>query len=195
MTPAAAYFRRVAELLEHLNVTDGTGTRLELEAGVSHVVRLILEAKSAGKKILLVGNGGSSAIASHMQSDLQKSVGVRALVFHDVPLLTATVNDDGYENVFSQPLGLWTEPGDLLIALSSSGKSANILGAVERVKGAGGAVVTLSGFRADNPLRRLGVVNFWVSAESYGLVEAAHTVLTHYLTDCALESRGTEPSR
>jgi D-sedoheptulose 7-phosphate isomerase len=182
---AGAWFRDFAELLERIEVTDASGARQSLDDGAARAIDRILEVRQTRNKVLLVGNGGSAAIVSHMHSDLAKSVGVRALVFHDIPLLTATVNDDGYEQVFSQPMTTWLDPGDLLIVVSSSGRSPNILNALKAASAAGVDVITLSGFEADNPLRGGGAVNFWVSSKSYGLVEGVHTAISHYLTDAA----------
>lgn len=184
---ATAWLRELTRLLDDIAVTDRGGAPLDLDSGSTRILERLLAVRDEGRTVFLVGNGGSAAIAAHMQSDLAKSVGLRALVFHDVPLMTATVNDDGYEHVFAQRLKSWVEPRDLLIAVSSSGRSKNILAAVDVVEAAGGDTVTLTGFDADNPLRRRGLVNFWVDDARYGLVEAVHTALTHHLTDRATE--------
>jgi D-sedoheptulose 7-phosphate isomerase len=184
---ATEWFRELGVLISGIAVTDRHGAPLDLDAGAGRVVERLLAARDEGRTVFLVGNGGSAAIAAHMHSDLAKSVGLRALVFHDIPLMTATVNDDGYEHVFAERLKTWAEPRDLLIAVSSSGRSKNIVAAVDAVEMAGGDIVTLTGFDADNPLRRRGIVNFWVDDNRYGLVEGVHTALTHHLTDRATE--------
>ena len=125
-----------------------------------------------------------------MHNDLVKCVGVRAQVFFDVPLLTAITNDDGYEEVFEQPIRQWTDPGDVLVAISSSGRSENILRAARAAREAGADVIAISGFDADNPLRAMGSPSFWVDSHDYGAVESSHTILTHYLTDRAAARRG-----
>jgi D-sedoheptulose 7-phosphate isomerase len=136
------------------------------------------------KKILyIIGNGGSAAIASHVQNDLCKGLGVRAMVFNETPLLTAYANDICYQAAFEQMLKIWASPGDLLIAISSSGKSENILNAVKAAKELDCPVITFSGFTPENPLRKMGDLNFYVSSDEYGIVETAHATILHYLTD------------
>lgn len=185
MTAASKYVAQVHELLASAAVTDGDGGVLSLDVGCERVVEQLLRVRQGQNTVFVIGNGGSSAIAAHMQSDLVKNVCVRAQAFHDVPLLTAITNDDGYARAFSDPLALWVAAGDLLVAVSSSGRSESILRAVDVALGAGAGVCTLSGFDSDNPLRRLGAINFHVDSHAYGLVESAHTVLTHLLTDAA----------
>ena len=146
---------------------------------------MILSVGANSRKVMLTGNGGSAAIASHMHNDLCKAVGVRALVFSEQPLMTALANDHGYECVFERPVQLWAEPGDLLITVSSSGKSQNILRAVKASSDMRCQIVTLSGFRPDNPLRQMGDINFYVGSDIYGYVETAHAALAHFITDRA----------
>ena len=140
-------------------------------------------AGESGGKVLVVGNGGSAAIASHVQNDLCKAGNLQALVFTEQPLLTAYTNDDGYESAYESMVNLWAGPNDVLIAISSSGSSENILRACRVISETGGRIITLSGFSADNPLRSMGDINFYVDADSYGMVETAHAALGHYLTD------------
>ena len=177
------YLRRLAELVSSAVATDGDGRPLSVDEAAARVVDRIRDAARAGLKIMLVGNGGSAAVVSHLQNDLCKGAGIRALVFTEPPLLTAYSNDDGYETAYESATRLWTVPGDLLIAMSSSGRSENILRACRAASEAGGTVVTFSGFLPDNPLRSLGAVNFYVRSRSYGHVETAHGALGHYVLD------------
>src|SRR5260221_1586958 len=100
---ATGYFREFSRLFEQVEITTRDGRALPLDEGVGRAVELVLSLKSRGKA-LLVGNGGSAAIVSHMHNDLCKAVGVRAIVFNEQPLLTALANDDGYETVFKTPV-------------------------------------------------------------------------------------------
>lgn len=186
----AAYFGRLHELLANCQVTDLAQRLVPLEASVAQVTQIILAGRAAplggqSRKILLVGNGGSAGIASHVHNDLSKAVGARAMVFNEAPLLTALSNDSGYESAFEILTSLWAAPGDVMIAISSSGSSANILRAVAAARHRGCEVVTLSGFAPDNALRREGNVNFYIASRDYGLVELAHNVLLHFITDQA----------
>ena len=181
-----SYIGKLSELLLATAVTDRQGQAFALEEGAQRALEMVLEVRSACRKIMLVGNGGSAAIVSHLQNDLCKAVGVRAMVFNEPPLLTALSNDDGYQHAFERPVELWAEPGDLMLAVSSSGKSENILRAVQASIVRGCQVITFSGFNAENTLRRLGNVNFYVPSGTYGYVELAHSVLTHFLPDCVM---------
>jgi len=191
MNPSATlYFQSLSDLLLNMQVTVGDGSPLSLDEGTREATDMILAAKLAGSKVLVIGNGGSAAIAGHMHNDLCKAVGVRAMVFHELPLLTALTNDHGYGCVFERPLELWADPGDLLFAISSSGQSENILRAVRAALARDCQVITFSGFKVDNPLRSMGHLNFYVPSQFYGQVETAHSVLSHFLTDCVMLSVG-----
>lgn len=180
--PATDYFGEMARLMLSIEATDRAGSSLPLDEGTAKAIEMLNNVRSASQKIMLAGNGGSSAIASHAQNDLCSAAGMRAMVFTEQPLLTATANDFGYGSVYERPIELWAEPGDLLYTVSSSGQSENIVRAIEAASGKGCQVITLSGFNPDNPSRRLGDLNFYVPSKVYGYVESVHTALTHYLT-------------
>lgn len=194
---ALSYFHRLSELLLSIQSTDGQGAVLSMEEGKTKAVDMILSAgctsrgvqSAALRKMMLIGNGGSAAIVSHMQNDLCKVVGVRAMVFNEPPLLTAFANDYGYEFAFEHLVALWADPGDLLLAVSSSGQSENILRAVRASRTRQCRVITFSGFSPDNPLRQMGDLNFYVPSQIYGHVELAHSALSHLLTDSAVMAR------
>lgn len=177
------YLTHLSQLLLSTEATDEAGRPLGLDEAMAMAVDLVGGVRDAGGKVLLVGNGGSAAVASHMQNDLSKAASVRAMVFTEPPLLTALSNDDGYESAYETATRLWAVPGDLLIAISSSGRSENILRACDATLEAGGSVMTFSGFSPDNPLRSKGRVNLYVRSDFYGYVESAHAVLGHCLTD------------
>jgi D-sedoheptulose 7-phosphate isomerase len=182
-----SYFQTLTELWGRLRVTNPQGVACSLEEGCHQAMDRILSVQSEGKKVMAIGNGGSAAIASHMQLDLANAVGVRAMVFHEPFLLKALSNDHGYATVFERLLSLWVEQKDLLVAISSSGQSENVLRGVRVSLERGCGVITLSGFRADNPLRRMGHLNFYVPSQTYGYVELAHSILAHFLTDGVLK--------
>jgi D-sedoheptulose 7-phosphate isomerase len=183
---AVAYFRQLADLASSMEVTDAQGAGISLDDGVGRTLHMLLAARSAGSKVLLIANGGSAAIVSHMQNDLCKAVGVRAMVFNEAPLLTALTNDEGYIHAFERCVDLWAEPKDIVLAISSSGRSENLLLGVKAAKAHGALVISMSGFAPDNPLRKMGDLNFYVPSNTYGPVELSHQALTHFLTDCAM---------
>lgn len=159
------------------------GCDLSLQAGIEQAIDKILAAKAKSAKVILIGNGGSAAIASHQAMDLWRSCGVRAIAFNDAVQLTCLGNDFGYENIFSRPIQMFAEEGDILIAVSSSGRSANILGAVQAAREKKCVVITFSGFAPDNPLRASGDLNFYIDSHAYGFVEVSHLTLIHALSD------------
>lgn len=134
-------------------------------------------------RIFFVGNGGSAAIASHMAADWMKNGGKATLFFGDAPLLTCISNDIGYDKSFLLPLSHHGQRGDLLVAISSSGESLNILRAADYALSNGMKLITLTGFKPDNSLRKRGFVNFYVPSERYGIVEVAHHAILHSLLD------------
>jgi D-sedoheptulose 7-phosphate isomerase len=182
-----AWSRQLADLLDGTLASDATGALTQDQAFRAALER-ILAVRSAPRKVMVVGNGGSAAIASHLQTDLVHSLGVRALVFTEPSTLTAQANDHGYEHAYGNLARLWAEPGDLMVAISSSGRSTNILNACRTAREQGAGLITFSGFGPDNPLRTLGDLNFYVASSAYGAVESAHAVLIHHLTDQVLAS-------
>jgi D-sedoheptulose 7-phosphate isomerase len=177
------YFETQADLLCRVAVTSGTGETRDPGEAVEWAVRKARAVHEAGNKLIFVGNGGSAAIASHMATDYSKNGNVRSMAFNDASTLTCLSNDLGYHRVFAKQLELHARAGDLVIAISSSGRSANILNAVVASRAAGCAVLTLSGFTPDNPLRGLGDLNFYLASDRYGFVEIGHLTICHAILD------------
>ena len=131
-------------------------------------------ARDKGGKVILVGNGGSAAIASHVAVDLTKAARVRAINFNEADLITCLGNDYGYENWMAKALEFYSDSGDIAVIISSSGQSQNVVTGAKAARELGLQVVTLSGFNASNPLRKLGDLNLWVNSETYNVVETTH---------------------
>ena len=154
MTPAILverYFDTLAKLLHGTAVTIHDGTSLPLDQGIDWMRRAATEAHVRGNKIMFVGNGGSAGISSHMAIDYSKNGGLRATAFNDPAALTCLGNDLGYEQVFAKQLELHLRPGDLLVAISSSGRSLNILNAAAVARAGGCRIVP---FRGSAPTTR-----------------------------------------
>jgi len=134
------------------------------------------EVSDNGNKVIIAGNGGSAAMASHVTVDLTKAAGVRTINFNEADLLTCFANDYGYEHVFDKAVEFYGDSGDILILISSSGQSENVVNAAKIAKKLGIEVITLSGFNSDNPLRQLGDINLWVDSKAYNIVEMTHHV-------------------
>jgi D-sedoheptulose 7-phosphate isomerase len=137
---------------------------------------LFREVHTHGRKVIFVGNGGSAAIASHVAVDLTKIGGIRGISFNEADLLTCFANDYGYERWVEMALGFYADPGDAAVLISSSGRSPNIVNGARSAGAHGLRVVTFSGFDADNALRSLGELNFWVDSHFYNVVEMAHHI-------------------
>jgi D-sedoheptulose 7-phosphate isomerase len=183
------YFEQLGSVMAGVQVSRDEGGRRSLEEGIDYGVRLVEGCQRAGKKIIFIGNGGSAAIASHQAVDYWKNGHVRAMAFNDASLLTCVSNDFSYAEVFEKPMEMFAEAGDLVIAISSSGRSENILrgGRMALVRGC--RLITMSGFKPDNPLRGLGEMNFYVDSTSYGHVEITHLALCHAMVDRLIERR------
>ncbi len=136
----------------------------------------IAEARDSGGKLMLAGNGASASIASHLATDFSKQGGVRAVAFNDANLITALGNDCGYENWIAKALDLYADQGDIIILISSSGKSPNVVEAAKRAKEIGLYIAAFTGFAQDNPLGALADINFWVDSRSYNIVECTHMI-------------------
>lgn len=144
---------------------------------------LIFQCQLKKGTVYVIGNGGSAGIASHFSNDLMKALKIPSQTLFDSNLMTCLSNDIGYENVFSYPLERLLKPNDLLVSISSSGKSPNIIKAAEVALEKDIPLITLSGFLYNNPLRQLGRLNFWVDQSDYGLVETSHFFLLHTIID------------
>jgi D-sedoheptulose 7-phosphate isomerase len=190
------YFTTLFDCLIETVVSSASGQTLQMCDAVNQVMELARSAHASGNKLIFIGNGGSAAIASHMATDYSKNGNIRSLALNDSSMLTCLGNDLGYERVFAKQIELHARPGDLVIAISSSGRSANILNAVAAAHAAECKIVTLSGFTPDNPLRSRGDVNFYISSDRYGFVEIGHLTICHAILDfiCGLRVLDSTPS-
>jgi D-sedoheptulose 7-phosphate isomerase len=191
---AKDYIRRLKDVLD----------RLPLKA-IDEVIRAIEQARDEQRQIFVIGNGGSAATASHMMNDLCKGTlghkgdapwpRLRVIALTDnVSLMTAWANDTDYNHVFSEPLKNLAQRGDVLIAISASGNSPNILAAVETAKLIGVKVIGLAGFGGGS-LSKLADVSFVVPSDGYGPVEDAHMILDHIITSYLYEKLKETHSR
>lgn len=156
--------------------------------GMNRCVELLKSTKQNNSTIYIIGNGGSAAIAEHAAIDFTKNAGLKALAISGSPMLTTFSNDYGYENVFKKAIEIFANKDDVLIAISSSGVSKNILNASEVAKEKALKIITLSGFEANNPLRQLGDVNLWVNSTAFGFLEVLHGLILHYINDSIIGS-------
>ena len=151
---------------------------------------ILQETKNKNKKIFIFGNGGSASIASHISVDLTKNTGLRCFNFNEANLITCFANDYGFEHWIEKTIEFYGEEGDVLIAISSSGASKNIINAVSAARDSKfHSVITLSGFTKENPLSLLGDENLWIDSKAYNFIESAHQVWLLTIVDLLIGSR------
>ena len=179
------YLDTFKKALDSVEVTNSDNLN-EYSNSIKQIVELISNTQQENKKVMMVGNGGSAGITSHMAVDFWKNGGIRATAFNDSSLLTCIANDLSYEEVFSKPIEMFADKGDVVFCISSSGNSKNILNAAAQAAKSNCTVITFSGFNKENPLRKLGNINFYVPSYSYGLVEIIHNLIIHNILDAKL---------
>ena len=171
-------------LIARVEFTDASGNSMNEEIGIKNATSILKKSKEHSTSVFMIGNGGSAAVVSHILTDFINVAGLRASTLHESSLITCMANDYGYENVFSTSLDKIAKKDDILIAVSSSGLSMNVVNGVKTMKRLGGKVLTFSGFNKDNTLRQLGDINVWLSDYQYGRVEIGHLFILHHLVDC-----------
>ncbi len=162
------------------------------EQGIEILIEMMSEVKRKEKTLFFIGNGGSSAIASHMTSDFMKNGGMKTYSLYDNAVTTCMGNDYGYEYVFSRPLEFLLSEGDLLVAISSSGNSENIVNAVKVAKEKGNKIITFSGFEDNNTIKSFGDFNVYVPLKHYGIVESIHNMILQQVVDEILDRDGVK---
>ncbi|MDI3342049.1 MAG: SIS domain-containing protein [Sphaerobacter sp.] len=170
------YWREVALLAEAMPVAD-----------LARAADLLLDCRARDGTVFVVGNGGSAATASHFACDLAKGTrqpGQRPFrvvpLTDNMPLVTAWANDASYERIFAEQLAPLVRPGDVLVAISASGNSANVLAAARVARRAGAVTIALTG-RGGGTLRRLADLAVCVPSETIEQVEDAHLIVAHSL--------------
>ncbi|MFO1021537.1 MAG: SIS domain-containing protein [Planctomycetales bacterium] len=176
------YLQAMATTLDNTEASIGS-EKADLQSALARTVELLKAVQSANGTQFFLGNGASAAFAEHMALDWTKNGGVRSLNPSSAVLLTALANDISYQDSFALFLERYARKGDLVVTISSSGNSENVIRAIAQARKMDCNVVTLSGLKPDNTSRKLGDVNFYVPARTYGIVECAHQVLLHMFID------------
>jgi len=159
------YYQNINNILKHSDYKN-----------LNKLASLVFKQKKLNKRIIIAGNGGSASIAAHICVDFCKELSLKAINFNEPNLITCFANDYGYENWLKKAIEKYYQKNDLIILISSSGSSRNILNAAKYAKKKKIKLVTLSGFSKDNKLKKLGLVNLWCNSSSYNFVE-----MTHYI--------------
>jgi D-sedoheptulose 7-phosphate isomerase len=160
------YFDRYKEALLSTDVSDKL---IELK-------ERLLQIRETGNKVIIAGNGASASISSHVSVDFTKQGGVKTVNFNEANLITCFSNDYGYENWIAKAIEFYAEKGDLVVLVSSSGRSANVVNAAKYCNKKGYQVVTFTGFSPENPLVQEGHLNFWVNSKAYNVIENVHQI-------------------
>ena len=179
------YLQALQKILGRTMVSHYEQSYDDIEKAFVDYIGNLYEITQKGNRIFFVGNGGSAGICTHSANDYAKNGGFRCMSLHDGAVLTCLGNDFGFEHIFAKQLEFHAQQGDALIAISSSGRSEDILNAVRQADEIGMFVCTFSGFAPENPLRTMGTLNWYIDSSEYGFVELAHQILIH----CALDRR------
>lgn len=163
-------------LKEYFDLYQDSLFRADVREQLIQLKECFLSAHQNGKKIIFVGNGGSAAMASHCTVDFTKNAGVRCVNFNEADLITCFANDFGYDQCYAKALEFYADPGDVVVLISCSGRSPNIVKAAEYARSKGLFLVTFTGFSADNPLASFGQLNFCVPSRAYNVIEMTHHI-------------------
>jgi len=137
--------------------------------------KILINARKNKKKIIIFGNGGSASIASHFSVDLTKNAKIRCVNCNEADLITCFSNDYGYEHWIEMAINYFGDKNDVLIVISSSGKSKNIINACTAAKKKKfSKIITLTGHSIKNPIKKLGNINLWVNSKAYNKIENIH---------------------
>ena len=151
---------------------------------LQEVKKILVETNKNKNKTMIFGNGGSAAIASHFSVDLTKNAKIKAINFNEADLITCFSNDYGYEKWLEKAIQYYCEKGDILILVSSSGESKNMINAAKYFKKKKyGKLITYTGHKYKNSLNKIGDINFWVNSKSYNLIENIHQFLLLSIVD------------
>ncbi|MFI3175925.1 MAG: SIS domain-containing protein [Eubacteriales bacterium] len=175
------YIRLLLKTLE--NTIAQAEAILSYESAIEYIYHTMLSAQKNHKTIFFIGNGGSAGIAVHFAADYQNAGRMKTQTFYDPALITCMANDYGYEQVFAKPLELHGEEGDVLIAISSSGNSPNIINGAAVAREKGMNIITMTGFKEENQLKQLGDLNVYVPICEYGIVESIHNLMLQQVID------------
>jgi len=180
------YFTEVAEGLQNTKASY-FGEDISFDKGMELWCERARQTQERGGMLFFCGNGASATMAEHMSHDWFQNAKVNTYTVSETAHLTAISNDVSYADVFAYRIERVLTDRDILVTISSSGNSPNVIRAIEEAKKKRAFVITVSGKGADNESRRMGDLNFYVPLDTYGLVESAHAVLLHSVLDAFLE--------
>lgn len=184
------YVQKISTLLNLVEVNVPGGGEVDkiltIEKGFAQWTQKTREVREANGTVFFIGNGASASMASHFSADLAKNAQINTKVFTDLSLLTAIGNDLGFEYVFSVPFSQEVSFRDMLVVISCSGESPNIVNTIHVAQGMKEKeifCVSLTGKNFNNSARQLGNLNFYVPTDEYGECESCHAVILHHWMD------------
>lgn len=182
------HHKALAEVVAGAVFSSGRDT-LSREDWVGRVFEIFDGASRDRLDMFFIGNGASCSIASHFAMDFTKNTGIRCFSNNDGALLTCYGNDFSFENAYLEMMKRYMRDGDILMAISSSGRSKNIVNAAAYVRATypHSRIVTFTGFDEENPLRGIGHYNLFLPYPDYGVVESGHSYYIHMLLDLFVE--------
>ena len=183
------YFETIKKGFTKLIVTDKNQNELQYDVALKIWADEARRVQQVTKGLLFFcGNGASASMAEHMSHDWFQNAKVNTTTCAEVSHITAISNDVSYADVFSYRVKRILSENDILVGISSSGNSPNIVNAIDAAKQNGAFTVTVSGMKPDNKIRGMGNLNFYVPLVTYGEVESAHAVLLHCALDFFLDT-------
>ena len=166
----------------------------EIKKKLINLKKIFIATKKNRKKILIFGNGGSAAIASHFSVDLTKNAKIRCTNYNEPDLITCFSNDFGYERWVEMAIKYYGDKDDVLIVISSSGKSKNMINAcIAARKKKFSKIITLTGHLVNNPVKKLGDINLWVNSKAYNYIENIHQFWLLSLVDLVIGKKNYLP--
>ena len=153
------------------------------------VKNIFLKTSRKKGKILIFGNGGSAAIASHVSVDLTKNAKIRSVNFNESDLITCFSNDYGYERWIEKAVDFYADKNDTLVLISSSGKSKNMINACKAARRKKIKVISLTGHIKNNPLSKIADLSLWIDSKAYNFVENTHQIWLLTICDLIIGKR------
>jgi len=150
---------------------------------IENLYKILKKYKKNSGKIIIFGNGGSASIASHFSVDMTKNAKIKTINLNEYNLITCFANDYGFENWISKAIEFYSEKEDLIILISSRGESKNMIKAARKIKKLKLKLITFTGFKKNNSLKKLGDINIWINSKNYNYIENVHQIIMLSIVD------------
>jgi len=183
------YHSEIEKAMDEMYVSDKDGNKIDINDGFNMWTKKVKEVRDEQNGLMFFsGNGASATMAEHMSSDWFQNADINTSTCSETAYMTAVSNDISYEDIFSYKINKTVTDKDILVLISSSGNSPNIVKAAEAGIKKGAYIITISGMKEDNRIRKMGDLNFYIALDKYGMVESAHAVILHFALDNFLQT-------